>query len=224
MTPSGGGSGDTLDVGAAFSYGWQKFQDHMGPILTGMLVLFVGMVVIGGLWFLLAGVLAGTGDAGGFVALVMAAIGVLGYVAIGFVVQAGIIRAALAIVDGRKLEMSTLLSLDRIGPVVITALLIGVAAAIGSLVIIGGIIVTFLAQFALFNVIDRGEGPMDAIMSSVRLVIDNVAGLALLYIAAAVVGTVGALLCGIGLLVAFPVITIAQAWAYRTLNGQPVAA
>jgi uncharacterized membrane protein len=35
---------------------------------------------------------------------------------------------------------------------------------------------------------------------------------------------VGALLCGLGLFVAVPVCVIAQAYAYKVLRGQPVAA
>ncbi|CAB4652593.1 unannotated protein [freshwater metagenome] len=34
----------------------------------------------------------------------------------------------------------------------------------------------------------------------------------------------GAMLCGIGLLFTYPMSSVAVAYAYRTLNGQPVAA
>ena len=39
-----------------------------------------------------------------------------------------------------------------------------------------------------------------------------------------VANTIGALLCGIGLLVSVPVSIIATAFAYRRMNGETVAA
>jgi uncharacterized membrane protein len=39
-----------------------------------------------------------------------------------------------------------------------------------------------------------------------------------------VIALVGACLCGVGLLVAMPVVTIAAAYTFRVLQGQPVAA
>ncbi len=148
----------------------------------------------------------------------------MGYLAVAFVVQAGIVRAGLAIVDGRPLEMSTLLSTDRLGTVIGASLLVGLITAVGSvLFVLPGVIFAFLAQFFLFFVVDRGEGAWDAIMSSIRFTVDNFVDVLLLYLVGAVVTTIGALLCGIGLVVAFPVVVIAQAYTFRFLQGQPVA-
>jgi uncharacterized membrane protein len=44
----------------------------------------------------------------------------------------------------------------------------------------------------------------------------------LYYILAAVVVIIGALLCGVGLLVAGPVVLLGFAYTYRRLQGQPV--
>ena len=62
------------------------------------------------------------------------------------------------------------------------------------------------------------------IKASVAFVNANLGTLIGFYIASAIAIFVGALLCGIGLLAAIPVVVIAQAYAYRSLQGEPVAA
>lgn len=214
---------------AAFQYAWDAFRANVGPILTGVAVLFAGSILVGLLWFGLVALLASAVDAGndalGIVASVLTVVGLLGYLALAFIVQAGIVRAGLAIVDGRPLAWSTLLSTDRLGTIVGASLLVGLVAAVGSLLfVVPGVIFAFLAQFFLFFVVDRDEGAWEAIMSSIRFTIDNVVDVLLLYVVGAIVTTVGVLLCGIGLVVAFPVVVIAQAWTFRFLHGQAVSA
>jgi uncharacterized membrane protein len=48
--------------------------------------------------------------------------------------------------------------------------------------------------------------------------------LVLFFLASIAAYVVGACLCGLGLLVAIPVVVIAQAYTFRTLNGDPVTA
>jgi uncharacterized membrane protein len=43
------------------------------------------------------------------------------------------------------------------------------------------------------------------------------------YLLTIVVGFIGAILCGVGLLAAIPVILIGQAFTFRVLNGQQVS-
>ena len=68
-------------------------------------------------------------------------------------------------------------------------------------------------------------GPsVDAITSSVKLVSANLGQALLLALLSFVIVLIGACLCGVGLLVAYPVVTIATAYAYKKFRNQPVAA
>ena len=139
--------------------------------------------------------------------------------------QAGVIRAGLHLTAGRSVEVGTLLSLERIVPVLLTVVLISVLTFVGFLLcFVPGLIFAFFTQFALFFVIDRGEGAFDAIASSFTFVNQNLGTVVVLYLASLVAYFVGSLLCYVGLLVAIPVVVIAQAYAYRVLRGEPVAA
>jgi len=73
-------------------------------------------------------------------------------------------------------------------------------------------------------VIGQGQSPIDALKSSYELVRANLAETALLYILVSVAASIGAALCGVGMLVAVPLGMLATAFMYRRLQGQPVAA
>lgn len=71
---------------------------------------------------------------------------------------------------------------------------------------------------------DENLGGTDAIKASFSFVNKNLGTLIGLFLAEILAIFVGAITCGIGLIVAVPVVIIAQSFAYRTLNGEPVAA
>lgn len=229
--PAAGGpagpSGSGFDVGAAFNYGWTAFQKNMGPILTGTLVYLGVSLVIGVVWFFLAGAIIGVGgDSGaGFFALMLttAVMGLVG-VALFFVIQAGIVRAALALTRGQPISLQTLLSTDHIGQVLLTAVIIGVASAIGFvLCYVPGLVVMVFTSFAMHFVIDRRMSAVDAIRASVDLVNRNLGSMVLLLVAGYVANAIGSALCGIGLLVSIPVVILANTYAYRRMQGEAVA-
>ncbi len=200
----------------------------MGPIVLGTLIYLGISIVIGVIWFFLAGAIVGVGgdSSAGFFALMLstAVMGLAG-VALFFVIQAGIIRAALAITDGRQIELRTLLAIDELPQVLLTALIVGVASAIGFILCyIPGLVVMLFTSFAMHFVIDRRMAAVDAIKASVELVNRNLGTMILLLIAGYVANTIGSLLCGIGLLVSIPVVIIANTYAYRRMQGEPVAA
>ena len=92
------------------------------------------------------------------------------------------------------------------------------------LCIIPGIIAAFMLSFYGFYVIDRNMTPSEALSASFGLVRDNFGKVFLVILVAFVINFVGALLCGIGLLVTAPICWIILAYAYRKLNHEPVAA
>jgi len=231
-------------VGSAFSYGWAKFQQYLGPILVAMLILFLIGFVISIVWFFIVGAvgtaLAGdpsvtinpeTGEItsmGGtsiFLTLFLGALGGLVYFTVFGFIQAAITRAALAVTEGKPIESGTILSTDKLGKVIVTALLVAIATAVGYLLcFVGALVVSFFLAFTFFFVIDRDEEPVQAMKSSVNLVKENLGDLVIFYLASVAAYFVGSLICGIGLLVAVPVVIIATAFTYKKFTNQAVAA
>jgi uncharacterized membrane protein len=231
-------------VGNAFSYGWKKFVEYIGPILIAIIVLFIGGLVVSVVWLLITngiqnaifgtphitidpttGAISTSGGAGFFGTLVFGALGALVYFTIFGFIQAAITRAALAITEGKKIETSTLLSTDRLGEVILTAFLVGVFTAIGYLFcFVGAIVVEFFLFFVWYFLLDKGLAPMEAIKASFNFVKERVGDLIVFLLASWLAFIVGALLCGIGLLVAAPVVVIATAYTYKKFTDQAVAA
>ena len=171
------------------------------------------------------GVISTTGGTSFFLSLILGALGFLVYYTVFGFIQAAVTRAALAITEGRKIESSTILSTDKLGKIIVAAILVAIATSIGYLFCgIGALIVSFFLAFTFFFVIDKDEEPVQAIKSSFALVKDNLGDLVLFYLASVLAYFVGSLLCGIGLLVAVPVVIIATAYTYKKFTSQAVAA
>jgi len=159
------------------------------------------------------------------VALVMAAIFGFVFVVFGAVMQAGIARGVLAITNGHRLELATMFRFENIVTVIVAGLLVGVATGVGVLLcVLPGLIVAFLSQFYVWFIVDKRLGAVDAIKASFRLISNNVGAMIVFFLATMLAYLVGALLCGVGLLAAVPVIYIAQGYTYRRLQGEQVAA
>ena len=74
----------------------------------------------------------------------------------------------------------------------------------------------------MFFVVDRNMPAVEAIKASIDMVRNNVGPLLLFWLATLAITIVGACLCGVGLLVAIPVVVIAQVYTFRTFNNDPV--
>ncbi|MCZ7629027.1 MAG: hypothetical protein M5U19_08155 [Microthrixaceae bacterium] len=112
----------------------------------------------------------------------------------------------------------------NIGPFLLTILLVGIGTGILSIFCyIPGIIFAFFTVFAPLRALERGEGAVDAIKGSFDMVMSNVGQVLLVVLVSYLVYYVGALACGVGLLVTAPIALIAICWSYRVINGEPVA-
>lgn len=220
-------------VGDAFSWGWTKFTQQVGPFLLGVLAYLAVIVVVTAVLFavILGGTVAsvdpdtqelrnGAGVGLVFGYLVVAAVALL----LSAFMQAGVTRATLEVADGRRIEVGTFFRFDDFGKVVVAALLVGLGTAVGTLLfVIPGLVFAFLAQFTLFYVIDKRMAPVDAIRASFTLVSRNLGAVLLLFLAVYAANLVGSALCGVGQLVSFPVGLLATTWMYRRLQDEPVA-
>lgn len=243
------GTPQPFSVGNAFNYAWTKFQAYLGPLLVAMVAFFVVGAIIYAVFYFALGSLAFGGAvectpgyyANGTYYPTQCSGGGLGLFSIGFMivygiqmivmflysylVQAGFTRAGLAITRGEQVDVKTLISSDKLAQVLLGGVVMAIGTAIGTMLcIIPGLIIAFFGQFFVFFVLDKGLGGIDAIKASFGFVNRNLGTLIGLFLAEILAIFVGALICGIGLIVAVPVVIIAQSFAYRTLNGEPVAA
>ena len=239
--PPSGGSGfpsgpEQYNVGNAFNYAFKKFQENLLPLVLITLALVVGAAIIQVIGNVVTsaatpditidpvtGELEGGG--GGFFGIAMLLgflFGVLSFV-VNLVIQSGIIKASLGLTRGQKLDIGSAFSGINWAQVVIAALIIGALTFVGLvLCILPGIAVIFFTSYTLYFVIDRDQDAITAIKSSVAMVKDNFGPLILFFLAALAAIIVGACLCGVGLLAAIPIVVIAQAYTFRTLNNDPV--
>lgn len=239
-----GGASQRFSVGDAFNYGWTKFQQNVGPIILAALAYIALMVVIYIVWFFIISAIGltsspttefnettgrfettGGSSLGFFGVLLFTGLFMLVVTVLGYIMQAGITRGALAITYGQPLEVKTMLSADGLPQIIVASLLVAVATAIGfMLCYIPGLVVGFFSQFFVHFILDKRMSAIDGIKASFGFVNQNLGTLIGLYIAGAIAIFIGSLLCGIGALVAIPVVIIAQAYAYRSLQGETVAA
>ena len=78
----------------------------------------------------------------------------------------------------------------------------------------------FFLLLAYFILIDRRVAPVDAIRDSVDMMTRNAGQTVVFYLLAAVIVIAGAILCGVGLLVAVPWVLLATTYLYRRLTGE----
>lgn len=207
---SGGGR---LDVGAALSYGWNKFVANIGTMIAIVLIFF-GVQLVFNL------VVQFVRPSGLITALLVSGIILAIGLFIGFMVEAGLIRAALAITGGSPPQASMMFSTERLVPFAIGAIIVALLSFVGILACcIGYIVVRLFLLFWGFFVLDpnRNNEPIDGIKNSFNLVSKN-AGDVLVF--AIVVVLINLVTCGL----AIGVTEIAIGYAYKQLNGDPIAA
>jgi uncharacterized membrane protein len=227
-------------VGDAFNWGWTKFQQNAGTIVVAALIYVVIVVVIEAVILLAAirpaldtkctynsqGLLESCSVGPGFfVTLVLYGVGGFIYAILFAFLQAGIVRGALQIANGQPLELQTMFKFDNIANVLLGGIIVGIASFIGILLCgVGYLVVAVFTPFWIFFVLDKNMSAWDAVMASVRLVNSNLGSVIVLIIGVIIAYVIGALLCGIGLIVAAPVALLALTYGYRKLQNEPIAA
>ena len=204
----------------AISYGWRAFTANIAPLAVIGLVLI--LVSIATNWL-----------SRDFDSLFVSLAGNLLSTFISLIVGLGLIRAALAILDGGRPSVEQLLSTRDVWPYFLATLLVALMVTVGLLLcIIPGLIAGFLLQFYGYAIIDRKADsvttvpestPIGAIRASVEVVTANIGPMILLALLCLLVNILGAMLCGIGLLVSLPVTAIAIAYAWRYFSGGRIA-
>jgi uncharacterized membrane protein len=231
----GGAAPAQLNIGEAISWAWNKFTKNIAPLVVPIVIYVAIVGVLYGVGF---GIAIATGNNStytdeygyqhansSFSVIGLAALGVayIGIFAVLIYMQASLISGSLDIADGKPVSIGTFFKPRNVGPVIITGLLVGLGAAVGSvLCIIPGIIFGFVSLFALHFAIDRSLSPVDAIKASIALVRANLVPTLLAWLVAGAVAAVGELACGVGVFASIPVAILIQVYAYRKLSGGQV--
>ena len=140
------------------------------------------------------------------------------------ILVAALIKGALDTVDGKAVSLGGMFEGWDKGAVLVAAIIVSVATAIGTLLCyLPGLVVGFLASYTMFFIVDRQMAPVEAIKASVSFVTGNLGATLLYYVLGALVVIAGAIVCGVGLLVALPVVVIGAAYTFRTLHGEQVS-
>jgi uncharacterized membrane protein len=211
FTPQPAGQ-PAFSVGNAVGYGWNAYWKNIGPMLLITIVIVAVQIVVG---------LVGQVSGKPFVAFVFNLIGWI----VGMILAFGLYRASLAVVRGQTPEVGMLFETDGLGSFIVAAILYGLMVFFGLIFcIIPGIILAIMFMFYGYLIVeDPTLGPTDALSKAQQLTKGRLGELFVFGLALFGINLVGALICGVGLLFTYGITAIAVAYAYRTLNGEPVA-
>lgn len=227
-------------IGEGLAWAWQKFTKNAVPLLVATLVFGAVMAVLVSLLGpLLQAVSPETftayesGDdlietttrtlnGSGFAVLTLATIVLL---LVGGAISSAYYGGLLDIADGKPVSVGSFFRPRNIAAVVVATLIVGVLASIGNLLcVLPGLIVTIFALFSSVAIVDRNLSPIDGIRASIDITKSNFGNVLLAWLISGAMLFVGALLCGVGLLVAAPVSYLFLVYTYRKLSGGSVAA
>ena len=210
----------------------------MGPLLLGMFLAFMANMlvnVMGGIVNGVAGAATGLSvgrhGSSAFNAFspisiaVSGAGGIVTLVATSFFV-AGITMFALKVARGVPYAFNDLFGATNVFvSVLLVNLITGIATAIGFVfLIVPGVIIGLGLSLAIPIVVDRGLGPIEALQESWKLTDGHKMNIFVFWLISFGLTIAGMCACGLGLLLAWPVIYLGQMYIYLRLSGQPVAA
>lgn len=240
---SAGGQGfgqQHFSAGEGFSWAWNKFSKNAVPLIVPTLVYALIVLALYAIVQGIAVALAPTStyesfetdtsfsysySAGfGGASIAVLVLGGLLTLIVAAAAQSAFLGGVLDIADGRPVTIGSFFKPRNITNVIIATLIVGVATSIGSaLCFLPGLVVALFAIFTTVIVVDRNCGAIDAIKASFQLVKANFVPVLIVYLITVAITIVGALLCGVGLLVAVPVASLLLVFTYRKLSGGQVA-
>lgn len=216
-------------VGEVLTEAWEVFKRHWLMLLVGLLLLYV---------FMAAGQLLSAIPAKRLFGPPMSFVG--GQMAIDWdayikttllqtpillVVQAltlpGFIRMQLQAVRGERVRIETMFGAFKLFPVMLAAMVINMLAVYLGLVllVVPGVILGYGLCMFMFGIAD-GDGAIDSLKKSWAWMNGHKARLFLLILACLGLNVVGALACGVGMLVTMPVSLLSAAIVYTRISGR----
>ena len=159
----------------------------------------------------------------GFASILVLIVGYIILMVVAAAIQSAYLGGLLDIANGQPVTIGSFFKPRNVGSVIIATLIIGIAAGIGSFCFIVGLVIGVFTLFTTVIIVDRNVSPIDAIKQSVEITKNNIGPVILTWLVAGVIAVVGALLCGIGLIVAIPVSALFLVYAYRKLTNGHLA-
>lgn len=201
----------TIHYREAFVFGWRSFKDHWHFLVATFLLLFVLSALSDYL----------TNEYFKDIEPTASILSILFSFAL-LILYFNLVRSLLQMVDGKNPTIQNLFEYDRsFWHYFFGLCLYSVVTFAGFLLlVIPGIYFALRYSLYLYLIADRHLGPIDAFRESARLtngVKWQLIGLSLLSYLTVVAG---ALLFGVGLIVALPVVSLAAAYVYRLLSQQ----
>ncbi|WP_123025493.1 DUF2189 domain-containing protein [Mycolicibacterium stellerae] len=238
--PPGYGGAQPYNVGEAFSWAWNKFTKNAGPLIIATIVYGLILIVLQVIVNLLqAAVSPGVSDYSssgsgfsyswsstsmGLGGILISIVGWFVSLIVGAAIQSGYIGGVLDIANGQQVSVGSFFRPRNIGQVIVAGLIVGVITTIGFfLCIIPGVIASIMLVFTVVALLDRNLSPVDAVKTSFDLSKANFGNVFVTWLAMVATAFVGALLCGVGLIVAVPVAALILVYAWRRLSGGQVA-
>lgn len=226
-------------VGEGLSWAWAKFTRNWVPLVIATLV-FVGVLAI--LQTLLQQLLQWvspetftaieTGDtlietttqsmtgAG----LAVTIIGSLVILLVEGAIASAYYGGMIDIANGQPVTIGSFFRPRNVVSVVLASLIVGVLTLIGVLLcILPGLLVSLFALFSTVAIVDRNLSPVDGIKTSFGIAKNHFGTVLLVWLTGLAILFVGALFCGVGLLVAMPIAYLFIVYTYRKLSGGSVA-
>jgi uncharacterized membrane protein len=238
--PSGYAGAQGFNVGEAFSWAWNKFSKNAVPLIVATLVYGLIIIVLQVIINLLQaavspGVSDYTSDGSGFSysfsttsmgigGILISIVGWFVSLIVGAAIQSGYISGVLDIANGQQVSVGSFFRPRSIGQVIVAGLIVGVITTIGLfLCVIPGLLASIMLIFTVVALLDRNLSAVDAVKTSFDVAKANFGNTFLTWLVGLVVVFVGALLCGVGLLVAVPVAALFLVCAWRQISGGQVA-
>lgn len=235
-----GFGGQRIDIGQAFSWAWNKFSKNAVALIVPTLVYGVLVAVVYGIFYGIAlsmapdqvssydssdnGVSYSFSTSLGGASLFVIFLGSLVTFVVVGAISSAYYAGLLQIADGQPVTIGSFFKPRNVGSVLVASLIIGVLSSIGqALCVIPGLLVSLFTIFTLVAIVDRNLRPIDGLKASFEWVKSNFVQVLLVWLISVVILFVGAILCGIGLLVAAPVASLFLVHAYRRVSGGAVA-
>jgi len=190
-----------IDISSAISRGWVLVMANL-PVLAGATVLA---------WAIGVGL--------GFLPIIGWAVGVL----LGSVLHAGVLYMFIRRIRGEPVELGDMFAGFNVAlqPLILAGLLVSALTAVGFvLCVLPGIYLAVCYIFVLPLVIDKKLDFWPAMEVSRQVVHKNWWPMFLFAIVMLLIVCLGAIACGLGLIIAMPVVFAAAMYVYEDLFGQ----
>ena len=240
--PPPGGYGppaNSYSVGEGLAWAWQKFTKNAGPLVVATLVFWLVGLLLNWLSQLVLEAVSpetftayDTADGiietatrtltgGGIAVLILATI--VQIIVKGAIASAGY-AGLLDIANGQPVTIGSFFRPRNIVAVVIAGLMVDILTIVGLIAcILPGLAIIVFTWFTTVAIVDRNLSPIDGIRSSIDIVKANFGSVLLAWLTFLALIIVGALMCGVGLLVTVPVAYLFLVYTYRRLSGGSVA-